>query len=131
MDPESVKRFANVGQALISSAKKTNYDAIHRATKAIFFFGTPHRGARVLDSNKRVKLLENLAKVANYKIPENLRTALEPRSNELFAINDDFSAVKGNVTVVNFHEMKVTQKLGTLVRLGLKHKLRGTGNETD
>ncbi len=98
------------------SAKKTTYETIYRSTKAVFFFGTPHRGARVLESNKKVKLLENMAMVANYEIPENLRTVLKPRSNELFAINDDFFDIKDNISVVNFYEMKKTEKLGTLVR---------------
>ena len=121
-NPASIQNYANGGQALVSSAKKKNYDAIYRATKAIFFFGTPHRGARVLESSKKVKLLENLAKAAKYNIPENLRTILAPRSNELFAINDDFSDIKGNIAIVNFYERKVTEILGTLVCLCLRHK---------
>jgi hypothetical protein len=81
----------------------------------IFFFGTPHRGARLVESNTKVKLLENLARSASYSIPPNLRTVLAPRSEELFGINDDFSSVKGHIAVVNFYETKTTGGLSSLV----------------
>ena len=95
---------------------KENFEAIYHATQAIFFFGTPHRGARILESSKKVKLIQNLAAVANYEIPTNIKRALAPRSAELFAINDDFSDLKGGIVIVNFYEMKITERLGTLVR---------------
>ena len=58
--------------------------------------------------------------VANYEIPKNLKTVLEPRSNELFAINDDFSDIKGDISIVNFYEKRKTPKLGSLVRFYLQ-----------
>ena len=72
-----------------------------------FLFRYPHRGARVL---------EYMIMVANYEIPENLRTVLKPRSNKIFAINDDFSDIKGKISVANLYEIKKTEKLGILVR---------------
>lgn len=60
-------------------------------------------------------MIENIAKVANYEIPMNLRSALEPGSRELFAINDDFSDVKRDITIVNFYETKKSDKINALV----------------
>lgn len=97
------------------AAKKIEYEDIYSSTEAIFFFGTPHRGARLLDSKKRVAFVERLAKATGYQIPPNLRGALEMASNELFGVNDDFGDVKRDITIVNLYEAKKTASVSGLV----------------
>lgn len=55
--------------------------------------------------------------MASYAIPAELRDVLEPRSKELFAINDVYSDIKSNISVVNFYEGKKTFMLSDLVRV--------------
>ena len=96
------------------------YSRIIASTKAIFFFGTPHRGSYALETNK-LSVLEKVAKVAFHEIPANLRSALKPRANELFAINGDFVSVKGSIQIVNFFEQKEMRYLGELVCIFFVH----------
>jgi hypothetical protein len=76
--------------------------------------GTPHRGSHVLEKTK-VTILEKIAKAAFHEIPYNLKTALQPRANELFEINDTFASVKGSLAIVNFYEQKHMKGLDELI----------------
>jgi hypothetical protein len=102
-------------QALILSTKKPGNETLYSSTKAVIFFGTPYRGARLLDSKKRVAMVERLAKVTNNQIPPNLRAVLEPASNELFGVNDDFPDIKKDMIILNFYEAKKTPSISALV----------------
>ncbi|CZR45737.1 uncharacterized protein FPRO_15087 [Fusarium proliferatum ET1] len=104
-----------VKQALIMSSKKENFQHIYESTRTIFFFGTPHRGSRTIGGRARVTLVEHLARVAGYAVPPEIRNVLEPGSKELFAINDDYSDIKRDISVVNFYEGKATEGLSDLV----------------
>ncbi|KAH7245282.1 hypothetical protein BKA59DRAFT_170735 [Fusarium tricinctum] len=104
-----------VKQALIMSSKKESYQLIYESTRSIFFFGTPHRGSRTIGGRARVTLVEHLAKVAGYAVPPEIRDVLEPGSKELFAINDDYSDIIRDISVVNFYEGKTTEGLSDLV----------------
>lgn len=101
---------------MVTSNSNANYKDIGASTAGIFFFGTPHKGAQMLDSKKRVALLERVAKViTSDAIPPNLRSVLEPASNELFGVNDDFAGIKGDVLIVNFYEAIKTPLLSGVV----------------
>lgn len=76
--------------------------------------GTPHRGSHVLEKMK-VSMLEKMAKAAFHEMPYNLKTALKPRANELFEINDAFAGVKGSLAIVNFYEQKHMKGLDELI----------------
>ncbi|OXV06684.1 hypothetical protein Egran_05549 [Elaphomyces granulatus] len=84
-------------------------------TKALFFFGTPHRGAAALDS-KRLSLLINVSKLFFAGLPGDLETALKTRSSELFAINDEFRNIallqENKLSITCFFERVETTGLG-------------------
>ena len=80
----------------------------------MFFFGTPHAGSNYLEKTK-VHIIEKLVKTAACRIPENLRSVLEPRANELFVINDGFPLVKGRIAIVNFYEQQLMKGFNELV----------------
>ncbi|CZR69786.1 uncharacterized protein PAC_19686 [Phialocephala subalpina] len=103
-----------VKQALVLSSMKDPYKEILSSTRLICFMGTPHRGSHVLEKMK-VSMLEKLAKAAFQEIPYNLKTALKPRANELFEINDAFASVKGSLAIINFYEQKHVRGLGELI----------------
>ena len=63
----------------------------------------------------KVWIVEKIAKVASYEIPENLKSVLQPRANELFVINDEFPLVKEKISIVNFYEQRKTAILNELV----------------
>lgn len=86
------------------------------AARVIFFFGTPHAGSHYLDKTK-VWIVEKIAKAASYQIPENLKSVLQPRANELFVINDEFPLVKEKISIVNFYEQKTMFGLDELVSI--------------
>jgi hypothetical protein len=96
------------------SSRKQSYSGILNSTKLIVFMGTPHRGSHVLEK-VRISVLEKLAKAAFREIPYNLKTALKPRANELFMINDDFASIKGQASIINFYEQKHMKGLDELV----------------
>ena len=96
------------------SSRKPHYADVIKATQLIFFFGTPHGGSHYLDKSK-VWLIEKLAKAASYKIPENLKSVLAPKADDLFSINDEFPQVKGDIAIVNFYEQKTMTGLDDLV----------------
>lgn len=107
------------------SSKKENFQHIYESTRTIFFFGTPHRGSRTIGGRARVTLVEHLARVAGYAVPPEIRNVLEPGSKELFAINDDYSDIKRDISVVNFYEGKATEGLSDLVRIASLDRWRG------
>lgn len=90
-------------KALISSENDPNFRAISLSTKALFFFGTPHRGAAALDT-KRLSLLINVSRVFFATLPADLERDLKPRSRELFGINDRFR----NITLVKENKISIT-----------------------
>lgn len=61
--------------------------------------------------------MERLAIVTNNQIPPNLRAVLEPASNELFGVNDDFPDIKRDMIIVNFYEAKKTPIISALVSI--------------
>lgn len=109
----------NTNQALIASQNDPNYKAIHQATRAVFFFGTPHRGAAALDS-KRLRLLLNFAKLSFTQLPKELENSLRTRSADPFSINDRFrhiAPIQNNTLIITcFYERVETATLGDLVR---------------
>ena len=60
-------------------------------------------------------MLEKLAKAAFHEIPYNLKTALKPRANEFFEINEAFACVKGSLAIINFYEQKQMKGLDELI----------------
>ncbi|KAE9375017.1 ankyrin [Stipitochalara longipes BDJ] len=98
----------------LNSATKDAYKEILSSTQLICFMGTPHRGSHVLEKLK-VSILEKIAKAAFHEIPYNLKSALKPRANELFEINDAFAGVKGSIVIVNFYEQKHMKGLDELI----------------
>jgi alpha-beta hydrolase superfamily lysophospholipase len=100
-----------IKQALVTSASQDN---ILSSTKLIVFLGTPHRGSHLLDKSfSRVYL--SMMKLGNKEIPKNIKTVLQPRGSESFAVNSDFMRVKGNIHIVNFYEQVPTQGIQDLV----------------
>jgi hypothetical protein len=103
---------------LITSANDPNYKSVYLATKAVFFFGTPHRGAAALDT-KRLALLINVSKLFFTKIPGELESSLKTRSKELFSINDRFRNIAilldKMLSVTCFYERVATDGLGDVV----------------
>lgn len=63
----------------------------------------------------KVSAIEKIAKISLKEIPANLRSALVPRADELFALNSDFVNIKASIPIVNFFEQKETKYLGDLV----------------
>ncbi|KAH8743523.1 hypothetical protein BGZ57DRAFT_980045, partial [Hyaloscypha finlandica] len=88
-----------VKEALLASQNDPNYKSIHQATRAVFFFGTPHRGAAALDT-KRLSFLMNVARLSFTRIPQELENSLRTRSTELFSINDRFRHISTIHTLI-------------------------------
>jgi len=90
------------------------------STKALFFFGTPHRGAAALDT-KRLSLLINVSKLFFTKLPGDLESSLVTRSKELFTINDRFRNIEllleNKLSITCFYERVETVGLGDVVRI--------------
>ena len=94
--------------AIILSSRRSLDAAVFESTKLIVFLGTPHRGSNLVEST-RFSLIEKMAKATSYEVPSNLKSALRPGSDELFAINDDFASLQPSIAIVNFYEQKPTQ----------------------
>jgi hypothetical protein len=110
--------YTNGNEALISSSNDPNYMTVYSATRAVFFFGTPHRGAAALNT-KRLGILMNLAQFVTSRIPKELVEALKVRADELFQINDQFrniSLLQDNLlSITCFYERVEMPGLGDLV----------------
>jgi hypothetical protein len=103
-----------IKQTLVLSSHRPMDLGILSSTKAVLFFGTPHRGSHVLE--KAIpKIGLSLAKVMNRQIPAEVKSVLQPRTNQSFIANSDFMKVKGRITIINFYEQLNTPGLGTLV----------------
>lgn len=46
----------------------------------------------------------------NRQIPEDIQPFVQPRSNELYALNSAFVKVKGRIAIVNFYEQRKVDK---------------------
>jgi hypothetical protein len=101
-------------QVLLLSSSKQPDQIILESTKLVVFLGTPHRGSHMLTS-KRIAVLERMAKLASKEVPAQLKATLHPHSDELFAINDDFGNIQGDIAIVNFYEQKKVAFLNELV----------------
>jgi hypothetical protein len=101
-------------QALVLSSQRQSDTALMSAIKLIVFFGTPHRGSALLGS-KKLSILEKMAKAAFLEIPSKLKAALKPQADELFSMNEDFTNIKRDISIINFYEQKEISLLGDLV----------------
>jgi hypothetical protein len=84
------------------------------STKAVLFLGTPHRGSYLLEKSMP-KIGLSLAKAMNREIPVEVKSMLQPRTNESFIANSDFMRIKGPISIINFYEQLKTPGLGALV----------------
>jgi hypothetical protein len=109
---------SNYLKALISAQNDENFASIYNCTRALLFFGTPHRGATALEAT-RVSLLIGIAGLASARIPANILESLKLRAAELFRINDQFrnlSLLRENrLSLTCFYERRETPGLGDVV----------------
>lgn len=102
-----------VKQMLIKCSSKpsnTLHSALLRSTKAIAFFGTPHRGIKSLE-----KLLTSFVDKLRNSLTGDLNrltAAVKPGASELFAINDDFAGIATNITILSFYEVPTPGSTG-------------------
>lgn len=110
-------------QALVSAKFDPNYSPLLDNTRAILFFGTPHRGARgtpgvgiflgdVLDVCTRATGTRLFAGKTRGDLLKNL----EANSPDLREITAKFRHVLGEIDVVTYYETEEKRPLGRLVR---------------
>jgi protein SERAC1 len=96
----------------------SEYNSISAATKAIFFFGTPHQGS---SKANYADVLANVAAVMSYKPKSRVTTALKTNNEYLFNLTNQFKFRLSALQIVTFYEMKPTKPFKTLVRLNSKY----------
>ena len=83
---------------------QSHLQAIYESTLGIIFFGTPHGGADPRGLLEHI--VENIARILNFKVNEQILNTLLPSSERLRQLRDEFSPIaqQKNWIIYSFQE---------------------------
>ena len=114
-DPLYATRNADEGcQALVIANEQERYNSILNATKAVFFFGTPHRGSAIADFVSKATILSSIPSTllntvfGTGQIRRDLIKTLGVDAIYLDQLTSSFKERAHNLdTIVTFYETKL------------------------
>lgn len=113
--------LSDVHQALILAREDPSYAEIFRASRAIMFMGTPHRGSDIATAAVRLAALTNLGITVSgasffvSPIRTDLLKTLARESPILGSIQDSFRHLVKNLIIISCYETEVIDGLQQLV----------------
>ncbi|CAI4218402.1 unnamed protein product [Parascedosporium putredinis] len=109
------------------SAVVSNYWDIYNSTKAIVFFGTPHRGS---DAAKWLDMLSTITSNVSGRPKSRFAELLQTHSNGLLEISEDFMPLASSFSIVSFYEEYGEGWWGKVI-VGKSSAVMGLPNEDD
>jgi ankyrin repeat domain-containing protein 50 len=112
-----------VAKAVVIAHEDDNFTEILKATGAIMFFGTPHRGSDIADAVNPMAKLANFwlevsgASALTGSMRTDLLKVLEDDSSALDDINDAFKQRARDMLIYSFYETERQRGLQQLVSL--------------
>ena len=85
------------------------YEHIWSQTKALIFLGTPHRGS---DSANLAVIVGRIVNVAGAGVDTRILKTLQPRSEELETLSNEFKDVARHIMIRTYYERKETHVPG-------------------
>ncbi|CZR62802.1 uncharacterized protein PAC_12699 [Phialocephala subalpina] len=108
----SLALYLTAGQALRIANNEANFSDIARCTKGILFFGTPHRGATAA---KWLSLVTDIAATAYDKPRSAFVDVLEPNSQDLMDVSEDFRSIATRYALITFVEQDIFDNIGSVI----------------